>query len=63
MADCFAPALAPPLLVEAIKTKYLPKDPELETLDETYSTWHIRDWRRLHKKEYSPTFDCGDGKW
>ncbi|KAI5285731.1 hypothetical protein KEM54_000337 [Ascosphaera aggregata] len=41
----------------------LPEDPELETLQETYQTWTIKDWTKLSKREYGPTFSCGDAEW
>lgn len=34
--------------------RLLPKDPDLETEDETYHTWHIQDWRKLRRKEHGP---------
>lgn len=41
----------------------LPEDPDLETLEETYQTWTIRDWAKLSKREYGPTFTCGGADW
>lgn len=43
--------------------RVLPKDPELETEAETYNTWHIKDWRKLKKKEHGPIFECGGAPW
>lgn len=43
--------------------RVLPKDPDLETEAETYNTWHIKDWRRLKKKEHGPVFECGGAPW
>lgn len=43
--------------------KLIIPDPHLETLDLTYHTWHIRDWKALGKKEYGPIFECGGSPW
>lgn len=43
--------------------RILPKDPDLETADEAYHTWHIQDWRKLKKKEHGPVFQCGGFPW
>jgi ubiquitin carboxyl-terminal hydrolase 7 len=43
--------------------RVLPKDPELETIEETWHTWHIQDWRKLKKREHGPAFKCGDFPW
>lgn len=43
--------------------RVLPKDPELETEAEAYNTWHIKDWRKLKKKEHGPVFECGGAPW
>jgi len=43
--------------------RLLPKDPDLETEDETYHTWHIQDWRKLRRKEHGPIFHCAGYPW
>lgn len=43
--------------------RVLPKDPELETEAEAYNTWHIKEWRKLKKKEHGPIFECGGAPW
>lgn len=47
----------------AMMARILPKDPELETLDETYHTWHIKSWRTMNEKEHGPAFQCGGSPW
>ncbi|KAL4789589.1 hypothetical protein BDV19DRAFT_373829 [Aspergillus venezuelensis] len=47
----------------AMMSRVLPKDPDLETADETWHTWSIQDWRKLKKKEHGPTFQCGGFPW
>ncbi|KAL3445864.1 hypothetical protein BJX65DRAFT_280503 [Aspergillus insuetus] len=47
----------------AMMARVLPKDPELETIEETWHTWHIQDWRKLKKREHGPAFMCGDFPW
>ncbi|KAB8234736.1 ubiquitin-specific protease UBP15 [Aspergillus alliaceus] len=47
----------------AMMARVLPKDPDLETEDEAYHTWHIKDWRKLKKKEHGPTFQCAGFPW
>ncbi|KAL3462575.1 hypothetical protein BJX64DRAFT_258975 [Aspergillus heterothallicus] len=47
----------------AMMARVLPKDPELETIEETWHTWHIQDWRKLKKREHGPVFKCGDFPW
>ncbi|KAK9546263.1 ubiquitin-specific protease ubp15 [Aspergillus fumigatus] len=47
----------------AMMARILPKDPDLETADEAYHTWHIQDWRKLKKKEHGPIFQCGGFPW
>ncbi|KAL2010554.1 hypothetical protein VTN00DRAFT_6361 [Thermoascus crustaceus] len=48
---------------EAMMARVLPKDPDLETEDETYHTWHIQDWRKLRRKEHGPIFECAGFPW
>lgn len=43
--------------------RVLPKDPELETEAEAHHTWHIKEWRKLKKKEHGPVFECGGAPW
>ncbi|XHF99212.1 hypothetical protein AWENTII_002719 [Aspergillus wentii] len=43
--------------------RILPKDPDLETLEETHHTWHIQGWRNLKRKEHGPVFECGGSPW
>lgn len=47
----------------AMMARILPKDPELETLDETHHTWHVKNWRTLDRKEHGPAFQCGGSPW
>lgn len=49
--------------VPAVMARVLPKDPDLETEDETWHTWNIQDWRKLKKKEHGPVFQCGGSPW
>lgn len=43
--------------------RILPKDPDLETEDETYHTWHITNWRQLKQREHGPIFHCAGFPW
>jgi ubiquitin carboxyl-terminal hydrolase 7 len=47
----------------AMMARVLPKDPDLETADETWNTWSISNWRKLSKKEHGPIFQCGGSPW
>ncbi|KAJ5104666.1 hypothetical protein NUU61_002013 [Penicillium alfredii] len=47
----------------AMMARVLPKNPDLETEDETHHTWHIRDWRKLDRKLHGPAFKCGGFPW
>lgn len=38
-------------------------DPDLEVEEQTSQTWHIQDWKKLEKKVYWPTFECGGSTW
>lgn len=38
-------------------------DPDLEVEEQTSQTWHIKDWKKLEKKVYWPTFECGGSTW
>lgn len=48
---------------EAMKRKYLPADPDLETIDEQMTVWHVDGYRSLEQKVHSPTFTCGETPW
>ncbi|KAL9102026.1 MAG: hypothetical protein Q9163_002781 [Psora crenata] len=48
---------------ETMKTRFLPKLPDLETADEAISTWNIERYRSLHQKERGPLFECGGHSW
>lgn len=48
---------------EAMMARLLPKDPELETEDEAYHTWHVKDWRSMKQRDHGPTFQCGGFPW
>lgn len=50
-------------LDEAMMARVLPKNPDLETEDETYNTWHIQDWRKQDRKIHGPIFKCGGFPW
>ena len=56
-------ALTDTTLVEAMKNIVLVDQPDLETEDETYHTWHIEKWRTLQRREHGPTFQCGGFPW
>lgn len=43
--------------------RILPKDPELETEDEAYHTWNVKDWRSMGRREHGPIFHCGGYPW
>ncbi|KAL2863310.1 ubiquitin-specific protease UBP15 [Aspergillus lucknowensis] len=47
----------------AMMARLLPKDPDLETIEETWHTWHIQDWRKLKRREHGPVFNCGEFPW
>ncbi|OBT71105.1 hypothetical protein VF21_09514 [Pseudogymnoascus sp. 05NY08] len=44
-------------------TTLLPLDPDLEIEEQTNQTWHIKDWKKLEKRVYWPTFECGGLTW
>ena len=48
---------------DAMKKEYFKPLPDLETLDESVSTWNITNWNNLAEKEHGPTFDCGGSPW
>ena len=48
---------------EAMKVRIQNKLPDLEVEAETYSTWHIENYRQLNKKERGPIFQCGGYPW
>ncbi|OBT62713.1 hypothetical protein VE03_07076 [Pseudogymnoascus sp. 23342-1-I1] len=48
---------------EDMITTLFPLDPDLETKEQTSQTWHIQDWKKLEKKVYWPTFECGGSTW
>ncbi|KAI9807087.1 MAG: hypothetical protein M1825_005804 [Sarcosagium campestre] len=48
---------------EAMKARFLPVNPDLETEEEVYSTWEINGWPELPHKSFSPAFDCGGSAW
>lgn len=48
---------------DAIMAKYLPAEPDLETIEETSHTWHIQNWSKLEKREEGPIFQCGGFPW
>lgn len=60
---CIQDRLTISLIDAAIMARVLPKDPELETEAETHHTWHIRDWRKMGRKEHGPIFECGGSPW
>ncbi|KTW29759.1 hypothetical protein T552_00966 [Pneumocystis carinii B80] len=43
--------------------KLLPILPDLETISETYFTWHVESWQGLGRKAYSPEFVNGNFNW
>ncbi|KAJ5586208.1 hypothetical protein N7450_005995 [Penicillium hetheringtonii] len=53
----------PPTVYEAMMARVLLKNPDLETEDETYNTWHIQDWRKQDRKIHGPIFKCGGFPW
>jgi hypothetical protein len=54
---------SPGPLDEAMMARVLPKNPDHETVEEVYNTWHIRDWRKLEKKIHGPVFKSGGTPW
>lgn len=48
---------------EAMKKRYLPELPDLETDSEALHTWDIQRWRHLSRKEHGPVFHCGGNPW
>ncbi|KAI4209489.1 MAG: hypothetical protein LQ351_007566 [Letrouitia transgressa] len=48
---------------DAIRERYLPLLPDLETEYEAENTWHIENYRSLTRKERGPKFDCGGHPW
>ena len=49
--------------IDTLVSKYCPKTPDLDTVDETSFTWDIENWRSLSKRERGPIFKCGDFPW
>jgi ubiquitin carboxyl-terminal hydrolase 7 len=47
----------------AMMAKVLPVNPDLETLDECYNSWHLKDWRKMERKSHGPIFQCGGSPW
>jgi len=47
----------------AMMERVLPKNPDLETEEETHHTWHIENWRKLDRKVHGPVFKCGGYPW
>ncbi|KAJ6022176.1 ubiquitin C-terminal hydrolase, partial [Penicillium herquei] len=47
----------------AMMARELPKNPEHETEEETFHTWHIKDWRKQDRKLHGPVFNCGGFPW
>ncbi|KAJ5462719.1 hypothetical protein N7475_007663 [Penicillium sp. IBT 31633x] len=47
----------------AMMAKVLPPNPDLETLDETYNSWRLSDWRKMDRKSHGPIFQCGGSPW
>ncbi|KAJ5381415.1 Ubiquitin carboxyl-terminal hydrolase 21 [Penicillium cataractarum] len=47
----------------AMMARVLPKNPDLETLEEVYNTWHIENWRKMDRKSHGPIFKCGGSSW
>ena len=50
-------------LDDAMKSRVLPKIPDLEIESEAVHTWNIENYRHLSKKERGPKFDCGGHPW
>ncbi|KAJ5573764.1 Ubiquitinyl hydrolase 1 [Penicillium hispanicum] len=47
----------------AMMARVLPKPSDLETEEETFHTWQIKEWRKLERKLHGPTFKCGESPW
>lgn len=47
----------------AMMERVLPKNPDLETEEETHHSWHIENWRKLDRKLHGPVFKCGGYPW
>lgn len=48
---------------DAMRDRYMPALPELETADEAVFTWDITSWRSLGKRTHGPVFHCGGHPW
>ncbi|KAK4542315.1 hypothetical protein LTR36_006968 [Oleoguttula mirabilis] len=48
---------------EAMKERFMPAHPDLETESETMFTWDITGWRTLAKRTHGPTFHCAGHPW
>ncbi|KAH9822072.1 ubiquitin carboxyl-terminal hydrolase 21-like [Teratosphaeria destructans] len=48
---------------DAMKERFLPTNPDLETEAETVFTWDIKNWRVLQRKEHGPIFHCAGHPW
>lgn len=48
---------------DAMKAKYLPRNPDLEILDEIKTEFRIPSWKSLEKRDYGPKFTCGNVPW
>ena len=46
-----------------MKKKVLTDIPDLEVEAEVHSTWTIKEWRTMSKKEHGPVFECGGSPW
>lgn len=48
---------------EAVRARFMPENPDLETAAETTYTWDIENWRQLPRRSHGPVFDCGGHPW
>ncbi|KAB2578221.1 putative ubiquitin c-terminal hydrolase protein [Lasiodiplodia theobromae] len=48
---------------EAMKKRYMPELPDLDTEAEAAHTWEIKEWRNMARREHGPVFKCADHPW
>ncbi|KXL41610.1 hypothetical protein M433DRAFT_6726 [Acidomyces richmondensis BFW] len=48
---------------EAMKERFMPQYPDLETEAEAVFTWDITNWRQLPKRTHGPVFHCAGHPW
>lgn len=48
---------------DAMRARYLPEVPDLETESEALDTWDIENWRAQPKRTHGPVFQAGGHPW